>query len=116
MTNYNKVILVGRLTRDPETKQVGPDRTVVHFAIAVNREWGETKETMFIDVGYWGKTGETIAKFFTKGKEILVEGHLKMNEWEDKHGQKRVQHAVVGERFEFVGGKDKAPDAQGGPF
>jgi len=117
MSNYNKVILVGRLTRDPETKSIGPDKQVVHFGLAVNRRWGETEETMFIEVGYWGKTGEVIAKHFAKGKEILVEGYLKMNTWKDKDtGKDRTQHAVVGERFEFVGSKGDKPSGEGGPF
>jgi single-strand DNA-binding protein len=117
MSNYNKVILVGRLTRDPVTKSVGPDKVVTHFGLAVNRRWGDTEEVMFIEVGYWGKTGETIAKHFKKGKEILVEGHIKMSTWEDKDTKKeRTQHTVVGERFEFVGGKSEAPSGEGSTF
>ena len=113
--NFNKVILAGRLTRDPETREAGSS-TITHFGLALNRIYyvGEEKreEVCFVEVGFWGKSGETVAKYFKKGKPILVEGHLKFTEWEDKEsGQKRNRLAVVGERFEFLGDGGKSEDA-----
>jgi single-strand DNA-binding protein len=110
MASLNRVILIGNLTRDVEVKSVGSS-SVAGFGIAMNRKWkdqsGEPKEEVtFFDITAWGKTGENIARFFAKGKPILIEGRLKLDQWEDKEGQKRSKLSVVAENFGFIGGRD----------
>lgn len=113
----NKVILLGNITRDPETRAFASG-SVTKFGIAVNRRWkdaaGEAKEEVtFVDLTAWGKTGENIAKFFRKGSRIVVEGRLNMEQWDDKDtGQKRSKLVVVVNEFYFVDRKsDDAPAA-----
>ena len=108
----NVVSLVGNLTRDPEFKNVGTTN-VCNFGLALNRQTKNGKETTFVNVEAWGKTAENIAKYFTKGKPILIQGRLKLDEWEDKTShQKRSKLKVVAERFEFVGGNQQAQGPQ----
>lgn len=107
---FNKVILMGNLTRDPETRAIPSGQNVTNFSLAVNRTWknqdGETQEAVnFIDCVAWGRTGETIAQYMQKGRPILVEGRLEQRSWEDKEsGQKRSKIEVTVESFNFVGG------------
>jgi len=109
--NYNKVIIVGNLTRDPEVKFLANERAVANFALAVNRKWrdgnGETQEeTTFVDIEAWGKTAELVGQYLTKGRSALVEGRLKLDSWDDKaSGQKRNRLKVVAESVQFLGGK-----------
>ena len=109
MASFNKVILMGNLTRDPELRQTQSGTSVCRFSIAVNRSYnaqdGSARdETCFVEIDCFGKSAENIAKFFSKGKPILVEGRLRQDSWEDKQtGQKRTKLMVVLERFEFVG-------------
>ena len=109
MASFNKVILMGNLTRDPELRQTQSGTSVCRFSIAVNRSYnaqdGSSRdETCFVEIDCFGKSAENIAKFFSKGKPILVEGRLRQDSWEDKQtGQKRTKLMVVLERFEFVG-------------
>lgn len=114
--NFNKVFIAGNLTRDVELKTIPSGYAVAQIGLAVNRRWsdkdGEKKEeTTFIDCEAWGKTAETIAKFFAKGKPIFLEGRLKLDQWEQE-GQKRSKLKVVVESFQFVGGK---ADGEGEP-
>ncbi len=120
MSSFNKVILMGNLTRDPELRQTQSGTSVCRFAIAVNRSYnsqdGSSRdETCFVEIDCFGKSAENIAKFFSKGKPILVEGRLRQDSWEDKQsGQKRTKLMVVLERFEFVGGaRDNASNGGG---
>jgi single-strand DNA-binding protein len=120
MPNYNKVILVGHLTRDPECKFLQSGTAVCDFGVANNRKWkdaaGQAKEEVcFVDAVAFGKTGEIIAKHFTKGKAILIEGRLKMEQWEDKQGNKRSKIGVVVESFTFIGGGVDGDDRQAAP-
>lgn len=115
MPNYNKVILVGHLTRDVEIRTVG-NGAVSKFGIATNRNYttssGDKREEVFFgDCEAWGKTGEAIAKFFGKGRPILVEGRLKTEQWEDDKGGKKSATRVVVDSFAFVDSKkdDDAP-------
>lgn len=107
---FNKVILMGNLTRDPETRTTPNGQSVTNFSLAVNRTWkgqdGETKEAVsFIDCVAWGKTGEVIAQYIQKGRPILVDGRLDQRSWDDKEsGQKRSKIEVTVENFNFVGG------------
>lgn len=112
MPSYNKIILIGNLTRDPEVRVTPKGTAICQFSIAVNRQFkgedGSTRDdTTFVDIEAWGKTGENIGKYFTKGKPIFVDGRLKLDSWEDKTtGQKRTKLKVVCEQFQFIGGKD----------
>src|SRR5487761_1383140 len=105
---FNKVILMGNLTRDPETRTVPSGQTVTNFGLAVNRTWrgqdGTTQESVsYIDCVAWGKTGEIIAQYMQKGRPILVNGRLDQRSWE-QDGQKRSKIEVIVEDFNFVGG------------
>lgn len=105
---FNKVILMGNLTRDPETRSTPNGQSVTNFGLAVNRTWrdqnGNTQENVsFIDCVAWGKTGEIIAQYVQKGRPILVSGRLDQRSW-DQDGQKRSKVEVVVEDFNFVGG------------
>lgn len=111
--NYNKVILGGNLTRDPELRYTPKGAAIAKFGLAVNRKWksesGESKEeVLFIDVDCFGKQAETVGQYFKKGRTVLVEGRLKLDQWDDKQtGQKRSRIGVVLESFQFVGGGEK---------
>lgn len=109
MASYNKVLLMGNLTRDPEVRYTPKGMAVAQIGLAVNRQWtsetGEQKEeVVFIDVDVWGKQAETINQYMTKGSPIFIEGRLRLDTWDDKQtGQKRSKLKVVCERFQFIG-------------
>jgi single-strand DNA-binding protein len=108
MPSLNKVFLMGNLTRDPELRVTPKGTPVCQFTLAINRkfkvETGEFREeVIFVDVEAWGKQGEAIAKYVTKGNPLFVEGRLKMDQWEDKNTkEKRSKMKVVLEQFEFI--------------
>src|SRR3954471_14006829 len=110
MANYNKIILVGNLTRDPQLKYLPSQMAVCDFGLAVNHKFktktGEDREeVLFIDCSCFGKGAEIINQYCTKGKQLLVEGRLKYDTWEDKQGGgKRSKHSVVVDNFQFLGG------------
>ena len=110
MASFNKVILMGNLTRDPELRYTPSGTAIAKLGLAVNRVWrdseGQQKEEVtFVDVDAFGKQAETIGQYMQKGRPILVEGRLKLDQWEDKNtGQNRSRLGVVLERFTFVGG------------
>jgi single-strand DNA-binding protein len=112
MASFNKVLLMGNLTRDPQLKYLPSQTAVAEFGIACNRRFksaqGEDREEVtFVDCAAFGKTGEVINQYFTKGKPIFIEGRLKLDQWEDKQGGgKRSKMSVVVENFQFVGGRD----------
>lgn len=111
MASYNKVLLMGNLTRDVELKSVGTGQTVGRIGLAVNRRYtmqsGEKREEVtFVDCEAWGKTAENMAKFLTKGRPVFIEGRLKLDQWTDKEsGKNRSTLRVVVENFEFVDSK-----------
>jgi single-strand DNA-binding protein len=106
--DLNRVMLIGRLTADPESRVVKTGNTVTSFTIAVNRKWkspGSTElheEATFVDVDSWGKSAEAIKKYFSKGRTIFIEGRLRLDRWETKSGEKRSRMKVVVDRFSFV--------------
>ena len=116
MANYNKVLLMGNLTRDPELRYTPKGQAVAKLGLAVNRRYttesGEAREeTTFVDIDAWGKQAEVICQYCKKGRPLFVEGRLKLDQWDDKTtGQKRSQLRVVLEGFQFVGG----PPSEGG--
>jgi len=107
MANYNKVILIGNLTRDPQMSYLPSQTPVVELGLAVNRRWrgqdGQQREdTCFIDCRAYGKTAETLNQYVRKGNPILLEGRLQYDTWEGKDGVKRSKHRVIVERFQFL--------------
>ena len=111
MANFNKVILAGNLTRDPELRYTPKGTAIAKFGLAINRTWkneaGETKEeATFVDVDAFTRQAEVIAQYFKKGSPILVEGRLRLDQWDDKQtGQKRSKLGVVLESFSFLDSK-----------
>lgn len=121
MANFNKVILAGNLTRDPELRYTPKGTAIARIGMAINRTWknetGETKEEVtFVDVDAWGRQAEVISQYLKKGRPILIEGRLKLDQWEDKNTkQKQSKLRVVLEGFQFLdsgrGDGAGAPDA-----
>ena len=111
MASYNKVILVGNLTRDPELRYTPSGKAIAKLGLAVNRRWtaetGEQREEVtFIDIDAFGKQAETISQYMKKGGAMLVEGRLRLDQWDDKQsGQKRSKLGVILEGFQFMGGR-----------
>lgn len=119
MASYNKVILMGNLTRDPQMSYLPSNTPVVDFGMAVNRRWrgreGEQREDVcFIDCRCYGKQAETINQYMSKGRPILIEGRLEFDQWEGKDGQRRSKHRVFVERFTFVDGGGSGGGGGGG--
>lgn len=117
MASFNKVILLGNLTRDPEIKALPSGTTVATFGLAVNRRFssqnGEAKEEVtFVDINAFGKQAETLAKYCAKGRPLMVEGRLKLDSWTDKEGRKQSKLSVVLENFQLLGGRDESAPAQ----
>lgn len=121
MPNYNKVILMGNVTRDLQLKYLPNGNTaVVDFGLAVNRKYttggGEKKEdVLFVDCSAFGKQAETLNQYVTKGKPLMIEGRLRMDSWEDKSGGKRTKISVVVENFQFIGGREDEVEREPAP-
>jgi single-strand DNA-binding protein len=121
MASFNKVILVGNLTRDPELRYTPKGTAIAKLGIAVNRVWtsesGEKKEeTTFVDVDVFGRTAENVAQYLRKGSPLLVEGRLRLDTWEDKQtNQKRSKLSVVAEVVQFLGSPRGGPEAGAAP-
>ena len=119
MASFNKVILLGNLTRDPELRYTPQGAAVCEFALALNyvytnKQTGQkVEEVSFIDLVAWGKTGETIAEYMKKGRQILVEGRLKQDRWESQDGKKMSKVRVTVESFQFVGSRPGGEGAGG---
>ncbi len=115
--SFNKTILMGNLTRDPEIRSLPSGQTVTNFGLAVSETWtdktsGEKREEVcFVDVDAWGRQGEVVLEYFSKGKPILIEGKLKFRTWEADDGTKRSKHSVTLDRFSFVGSKNDSNGA-----
>tara|TARA_R100001530_G_C4262263_1_gene140789 strand:- start:381 stop:761 length:381 start_codon:yes stop_codon:yes gene_type:complete len=115
--SFNKTILMGNLTRDPEIRSLPSGQTVTNFGLAVSETWtdkasGEKREEVcFVDVDAWGRQGEVVLEYFSKGKPILVEGKLKFRQWEAEDGGKRSKHSITLDRFSFVGSKNDSNGA-----
>lgn len=119
MANYNKVILAGNLTRDPTLKYLPNNTAVCEFGLAINRRWrdpaGQQREdTCFVDVAAFGRQGETINQYMSKGRGILIEGRLKFDSWQAQDGSKRSKLSVVAETFQFLGDRGGGPAPAGG--
>lgn len=110
MASFNKVIIAGNLTRDPELRYTPKGTAIARIGMALNRRWkndaGETQEEVtFVDVDAFGRQAEVVAQYLKKGRPLLVEGRLRLDQWEDKQsGQRRSQMRVVLESFSFMDG------------
>jgi single-strand DNA-binding protein len=119
MASYNKVILVGNLTRDPELRFTPKGVAIAKIGLAINRSWrdanGELKEEVtFVDVDAFGKQAETLGQYMKKGRPLMIEGRLKLDTWDDKQtNQKRSRLGVVLESFQFLDSRG-ADDGGGG--
>ncbi len=115
--NFNKVILAGNLTRDPELRYTPQGTAIAKIGLAINRRYtgqdGQTKdETTFVDVDAFGKQAEVIGQYLKKGRPVLIEGRLKLDQWDDKTtGQKRSRLGVILESFQFIDSKAGGPES-----
>ena len=117
MASLNKVLLIGNLTRGPDVRMMSNGRPVCNFGLALNRNYKDSEgnrkeEVTFVDVECFGPSAEAVAKFFTKGRSIFVEGRLKLDQWESKEGEKRSAIRVVLDNFEFVDSKQDGASNQ----
>lgn len=108
MANFNRVILAGNLTRDPQLSMLPSNTPVCDFGMAINRKWksqsGEMRDdTCFIDLRIYGRRAEVINQYMSKGRPLMIEGRLEYQHWEGKDGVKRSKHIVIVENFEFLG-------------
>ncbi len=115
MASYNRVILLGNLTRDPDLRYTPAGTPVVEIGLAVNErrknangEWVD--EATFVDVTLWGRTAEVAQEYLSKGSPVLIEGRLRLDTWETSEGQKRSKLRVVGERMQMLGRAAGAAD------
>ena len=117
MATFNKVILLGNLTRDPELRYTPQGSAVCEFALALNYQYTnkqtgqKVEEVSFIDIVAWGKTGEICAEYLKKGRQVMVEGRLKQDRWEAQDGKKMSKVRVTAENVQFVGSR---PAGEGG--
>lgn len=111
MASFNKVILMGNLTRDPEVRYTQGGSAVTEIGLAVNRTWfdknsnSRKEEVTFVDVTLWGRSAEVAGEYLKKGRPVLIEGRLQLDQWEDREtGQKRSKIRVIGEEMKMLGG------------
>lgn len=115
--NLNKVLLIGRLTRDPDLRTTANGTAVCEFGLAVNRRWRDQSgrdndETTFVDITAWNRTAQNCAQFLQKGAPVLVEGRLHLEQWEDRNGGgKRSKLGVVADVVQFLGGRHDPEDS-----
>ena len=119
MANYNKVILIGNLTRDPQLRYTPSQAAVCDFGVAVNRQWtgqdGQKREEVcFVDCTAWARQAETIQKYLSKGRPVFIEGRLTYRQWDGPDGKKRSKLEVTVERFQFLGGPRSGGGGGGG--
>lgn len=120
MASYNRVVMVGNLTRDPEYKQLASGQAICKLGIASNRQFknrqtgSDVQEVCYIDIDVWGPQAESCRQYLAKGRAVLIEGRLKLDTWDDQAtGQKRSKHSIVADRVVFLasGAQDSASDA-----
>jgi len=119
MSNFNKVLLMGRLTRDIELRYTPSNQAVANIGLAVNRRWrnkeGQDQEdTTFVDCEAWGRTAEVMNQYLAKGRPVFIEGRLKLDTWQDKEGGNRSKLKVVIDNFQFVDSRAGAGGGGGG--
>ena len=121
MASFNKVILVGNLTRDPEVRYIPSGTAVCDISLAVNSQWTDKKtnerreEVTFVDITLWGRTAEIAGEYLAKGRPVLIEGRLSLDSWEDKEtGQKRSKLKVVADSMQLLGSREGGGSGGGG--
>ena len=119
MASFNKVIMLGNLTRDPELRYTPSQTPVIDFGIAMNRRWtgqdgSQREETCFVDCQMFGRRAEVVNKYFKKGSPIFIEGRLTFDTWQGQDGSRRSKHRITIENFEFVGGQKSGGGDRGG--
>ena len=119
MSSYNKVILMGRLTRDVELKYTPSNQAVANISLAINRRFRtsdgqDQEETTFVDCEAWGRTAEVMSQYLSKGRPVFVEGRLKLDRWQDKDGANRSKLKVVVFNFQFIDSGGGGGPAGGG--
>src|SRR5262245_40463954 len=121
MASFNRVILLGNLTRDPQVKYTPSGTALAELGLAVNRYWfdkqtnSRREETTFVDVTLWGREAEVAGEYLAKGRPVLIEGRLQLDTWDDKQtGQKRSKLRVVGERMQMLGSRGEGGGGRGG--
>ena len=121
MASFNKVILVGNLTRDPQVKYTTGGTAVTEIGLAVSRQWTDKQtntrkeETTFVDITLWGRTAEIAGEYLAKGRPVLIEGRLQLDTWDDREsGQKRSKLKVIGENMTMLGSRSDGGGAPGG--
>ena len=117
MGSFSKVVLLGNLTQDPSAGTLPSGAAVCEFGLAVNRRWKDADgqmrdEVLFMDCAAYGKPGQTIGQYLKKGNPVLVEGHLKLDRWQDDQGKARSKMRTVVERFQFIARGDQALPGQ----
>ena len=114
MSSFNRIIMVGNLTRDPDYKQLTSGQSVCRLGLASNRQFKNKQsgdmiqEVCYIDIDVWGPQAESCRQYLQKGRPILVEGRLKLDSWDDANGQKRSKHSIVADRVVFLGSNAQA--------
>ena len=112
MASYNKIILMGNITKTPELRSIpGSNTTVARTGLAVNRKYKEKEEVMFVDIVAFGRNAEVMGEYIAKGSPLLIEGRLSMNSWEQPDGTKRVRHEVIIDTFQMIGSKKDSRDS-----
>lgn len=110
MASFNRVIIMGNLTRDPEHKQLSSGQAVCRLGLASNRQFKNrqtgsmVQEVCFVDVDVWGPQAEVCKQYLQKGRPVLIEGRLKFDSWQDQDGSRRSKHSIVADRVTFLGG------------
>ncbi len=125
MANFNKVFLIGNLTRDVELRSTQSGTMIAKFGLAVNRRWrsqdgSQQESTCFVDLTAFGRQAETLSKYVRRGSPLFVEGRLEYSTWQGPDGSKRSKLSVIVENFQFLGGRESprsepAPPAENGP-
>ncbi len=116
MANFNRVIMMGNLTRDPEYKQLTSGQAVCRLGLASNRQFKNkqtgalVQEVCFVDIDVWGPQAESCRQFLAKGRSVLVEGRLKMDTWQETDGAKRSKHTIVADRVTFISSANASDD------
>ncbi len=123
MASFNRVILMGNLTRDPQVRYVASGRAVCEIGLAVNHQWYDKQsntrkeEVTFVDVVLWGRTAEVAGEYLAKGRPVLIEGRLQLDQWQDKTtGEKRSKLRVVGENMQMLGSRGDGGAGGGGGY
>jgi single-strand DNA-binding protein len=119
VANFNRIILIGNLTRDPDYKQQPSGQGVCRLSLAANRQFKNkatgvlSQEVCYVDVSVWGPQAESCRQYLQKGRPVLVEGRLKFDSWKDAEGQQRQKHSIVADNIIFLGSGQR-PDASAG--